>query len=182
VKSIVLRAITASLLITVAVHASPASTGAIPDDMRELAQKAADAFKADHFEDAAAIYHTIIRAHPDSLYAWSNLGVVRFQQGNYREARKALEQAVALNPKDGFCLGNLGIVDVELKSYNDAIKALEAAIAVNPNDAMTHYYLSRAYDNVGRHADAERELKKTRELQSRRPPLENTLPQPKVLT
>ncbi len=162
--------------------ASPASNGAIPNDMRNLAQKAAAAFKADRFDEAAEIYQKIIQAHPDSLYAWSNLGVVRFQQRRYDEARKALEQAVALNPKDAFCLSHLGLADLELKSYDDAIQSFEASIAIRPNDAMTHYNLSRAYEAVGRHADAERELNKARELQSKRPPLENTLPKPRVLT
>lgn len=55
----------------------------LPDDMRETARDAADLFKKQKYDESAAKYQNIIDKYPESLYAWSNLGVVRFQQGKY---------------------------------------------------------------------------------------------------
>ncbi len=74
----------------------------VPEDMRDTAQAASDLFKMQRFDDAAAKYQEIIDKYPESLYAWSNLGVVRFQQGKLNEALRALQQAVKLSPSDAF--------------------------------------------------------------------------------
>ena len=106
----------------------------LPDDMRDTAQEAADLFKNQKYDDSAAKYQTIIDKYPESLYAWSNLGVVRFQQGKFDEALKALQQAVKLSPTDAFSYSNLGIVYYQLGQYENAIDALNSAKALDPTD------------------------------------------------
>ena len=93
--------------------------------MRDTAQQAADLFKMQRYDEAAAKYQEIIEKYPESLYAWSNLGVVRFQQGKLHEALKALQQAVKLSPTDAFSYSNLGIVYYQMNQYEHAIDALE---------------------------------------------------------
>ncbi len=116
----------------------------IPDDMKTLAQEAADLFKMNRFDESAARYDEIISKYPESLYAWSNLGVVRFHQGEYGEARKALLQGIKLCPTDSLCHRNLGIVYYQIRSYEACIDELTQAIAIDPTDALSHYVLGRA--------------------------------------
>jgi Flp pilus assembly protein TadD len=136
----------------------------LPDDMRETAQEAADLFKNQKYDESAAKYQTIIDKYPESLYAWSNLGVVRFQQGKFDEALKALQQAVKLSPTDAFSYSNLGIVYYQLNQFENAIDALNAAKALDPNDPKTHNYLGCACSQKGWSEVAEKEFRKAIEL------------------
>jgi Flp pilus assembly protein TadD len=132
----------------------------LPDDERDTAQEAADLFKNQRYDDSAAKYQSIIDKYPESLYAWSNLGVVRFQQGKFNEALKALQQAVKLSPTDAFSYSNLGIVYYQLNQYENAIAALNSAKALDPNDAKTHNYLGCAESQKGWQEEAEKEFRK----------------------
>jgi len=132
----------------------------LPDEMRDTAQQAADLFKNKRYDDAAAKYQTIIDKYPESLYAWSNLGVVRYQQGDLDDALKALQQAVKLSPTDSFSYANLGIVYYEMKQYENAIDALNRAKALDPNDAKVRNYLGCACSQKGWTDAAEKEFLK----------------------
>jgi len=136
----------------------------LPDDMRDTAQEAADLFKNQKYDESAAKYQSIIDKYPESLYAWSNLGVVRFQQAKYDEALKALQQAVKLSPTDAFSYSNLGIVYYQLNQYENAIDALNSAKALDPNDAKTHNYLGCAESQKGWQEVAEKEFRKAIEI------------------
>jgi Flp pilus assembly protein TadD len=136
----------------------------LPDDMRETAQDAADLFKNQKYDESAEKYQSIIDKYPESLYAWSNLGVVRFQQGKFDEALKALQQAVKLSPTDAFSYSNLGIVYYQLGQYENAIDALNSAKALDPNDAKTHNYLGCAESQKGWQMASEKEFRKAIEI------------------
>ncbi|MDE1171836.1 MAG: tetratricopeptide repeat protein [Verrucomicrobium sp.] len=136
----------------------------IPEELRPLAQQASDFFAQGKYDQAADVYSKIIEKYPDSLFAWSNLGVVRFQQQHYPEAEKALKQAIQLNPKDAFSYSILGIVYYQQGRYDDAIDALTKASALLPNDPRTHNYLGIAYSQKGWQEAAEKELRKAIEL------------------
>jgi Flp pilus assembly protein TadD len=136
----------------------------LPDDMRDVAQSAADAFHRQDYDEAAAKYQSIIQKYPDCLYAWTNLGVVRFQQGHLADAEHAFDRALKLHPEDAFTLANLGVVDFQLNRFDDAIAKLEAAVTLNPNDASAHSFLGLAYRRMGREKDAQRELRKASQL------------------
>ena len=160
---------------TTAIMTSMASSSAsdfstqprLPDDQRQTAQQAADEFKAGHFDAAAGLYQSIIKAYPDSLYAWSNLGVTRFQQGKLDDAREAFKHALTLNPKDELVLVDLGIVYYQLNSFPDAIQFLKAAIALNSNDASTHNFLGSTYQKAGMTQEAKLEFQKASDLQAK---------------
>ncbi len=132
----------------------------LPDDMRDTAQQAADFFKAQRYDEASDKYQVIIDKYPESLYAWSNLGVVRFQQGKLNEALRALQQAVKLSPTDAFSYMNLGIVYYQLNQYESAIDALQRALALDPNNAKAHNYLGCACSQKGWQEVAEKEFRK----------------------
>jgi|GEM_PF-564859 len=136
----------------------------LPEDMRDTAQQAADLFKMKRYDEAAAKYQAIIDKYPESLYAWSNLGVVRYQQGDLDDALKALQQAVKLSPTDSFSYANLGIVYYEMKQYENAIDALNAAKALDPKDAKVCNYLGCACSQKGWQEAAEKDFLKAIEL------------------
>jgi Flp pilus assembly protein TadD len=139
----------------------------IPKDERDLAQAAADDFRLQLWDEAAAKYKAIISAHPDCLYAWSNLGVTRFQQGRLDLAAKAFSQAIALNPNDAFCLSDLGLIELQLGQYEQAIGTLKKAVTAQPADAVAYGYLGAAYEKLGRKAEADKAYEDARVLREK---------------
>lgn len=136
----------------------------IPEEFRDVAEQAQKLFAQRKFDEAAAKYQIILNTYPDSLYALSNLGVVRFQQGNYPAAEKALRRAVELAPQDAFSHTILGISLYQQGKYDQAITILQRAIALDPKDPKTRNYLGISLSQLGRQESAEQQCRKAIEL------------------
>lgn len=136
----------------------------VPEEFRDAAREANDLFAAQKFDEAAARYQTILNVHPDSLYALSNIAVVRFQQGKYPLAEDYLRKAVKLSPQDAFSHSILGIVLYQQGKIDDAVQILTRAVALDPNDPKTRNYLGIAASQKGWQEAAEQECRKAIEL------------------
>lgn len=136
----------------------------VPAEFKDVAREANDLFAAQKFDDAAARYQTILNVYPDSLYALSNLAVVRFQQANYPQAEDYLRKAVKLAPQDAFSHSILGIVLYQQGKIDDAVQILTRAVALDPNDPKTRNYLGIAASQKGWQEAAEQECRKAIEL------------------
>jgi predicted Zn-dependent protease len=137
----------------------------LPDDMRDVAQKAVDDLKAGRYDAAAADYQVILDKYPDSLYAWSNLGVVRSQQDHLDEAVRAFRHAAHLQPNDALVQADLAMCLFEQQKYSDAIPPFERAEKLNPGNSNVHACLARCYEKVGRDDEAEKERQTENVLQ-----------------
>jgi Flp pilus assembly protein TadD len=136
----------------------------IPEEFKDTAAKATALYNEKKFDEAAAAYQEILNKYPQSIYALSNLGVVRFQQQKYPEAEKALREAVRVASNDAFSHSVLGIVLVQQEKYDDAIQVLSRAVALDPNDAKTRNYLGISSSRKGLQEAAEQECRKAIEL------------------
>jgi tetratricopeptide (TPR) repeat protein len=136
----------------------------IPEEFKDVAAKATSLYNEKKFDDAAAAYEQILAKYPQSIYALSNLGVVRFQQQKYPEAEKPLREAIRVAPNDAFSHSVLGIVLVQQEKYDDAIQVLSRAVALDPNDAKTRNYLGISSSRKGLQEAAEQECRKAIEL------------------
>jgi tetratricopeptide (TPR) repeat protein len=140
------------------------SKARIPEDVRSLAQQASTAFSQNQYDEAIAAYQQIIQKYPESLYAWSNLGVAYFQKQDFPNAQTALKQAIRLNPADAFSYSMLGIVYYQIGEYDLAIEHLTRATALEPNDPRTRNYLGIACSQKGWQEAAEKECRRAIEL------------------
>jgi tetratricopeptide (TPR) repeat protein len=136
----------------------------IPEEFKETAAKATALYNEKKFDESAAAYEEILVKYPQSIYALSNLGVVRFQQQKYPEAEKALREAIRVAPNDAFSHSVLGIALVQQEKYDDAIQILSRAVALDPNDAKTRNYLGISSSRRGLQEAAEQECTKAIEL------------------
>jgi len=136
----------------------------IPEEFKDTAAKATSLYNEKKYDEAANAYQEIINKYPQSIYALSNLGVVRFQQAKYPEAEKALREAIRVAPNDPFSHSVLGIVLVQQEKYDDAIQVLSRAVALDPNDAKTRNYLGISSSRKGLQEAAEQECRKAIEL------------------
>ena len=136
----------------------------IPEDCKDAANRATSFYEAKRYEDSAKAYEEILQKYPDSLYALSNLGVVRFHQKKYPEAESALRKAVAISRSDAFSYSVLGIVLVQQEKYQEALDILRRAVELDPEDAKTRNYLGISCSRMGLQEEAERECRKAIEL------------------
>jgi tetratricopeptide (TPR) repeat protein len=108
------------------------------------------------FEEALASYNRTLMLRPNFAEANYNLGLTLTKLGHLSEARTALERAVALAPskvKYRCDLGNItrfGAGDAHLAALK---KLADATLSVGDRIEL-HFALGKAYDDLGRHADA----------------------------
>lgn len=136
----------------------------VPSEFKDVAEQANTFFQQGKFDEAAAKYQTILNSYPESLYAISNLAVVRFQQGRYPAAEDYLRRSVKLAPRDAFSHSILGIVLYQQGKYDEAVQILSRASALDPNDPKTRNYLGIAASQKGWQEAAEQECRKAIEL------------------
>ncbi|MEO0454836.1 MAG: tetratricopeptide repeat protein, partial [Verrucomicrobiota bacterium] len=136
----------------------------IPRDFETTAEEAKRLFSQGRFDEAAQKYTEILNMYPESLYAISNLAVVRFQQSNYPETEELLKRAVKLAPQDGFSHSILGISLYQQGKHDEAVQFLSRAAALDPNDPKTRNYLGIAASQKGWQEAAEQECRKAIEL------------------
>lgn len=136
----------------------------IPAEFKETAEEAKQLFSQGRFDESAAKYTEILNMYPESLYAISNLAVVRFQQANYPDTEELLKTAVKLAPQDAFSHSILGISLYQQGKYDEAVQFLSRAAALDPNDPKTRNYLGIAASQKGWQEAAEQECRKAIEL------------------
>ncbi|MDR1145417.1 MAG: tetratricopeptide repeat protein [Verrucomicrobiales bacterium] len=136
----------------------------VPAEFKDTAKAANDFFIQQKFDEAAAQYQNILNKYPQSLYALSNLGVVRFQQQKYDEAEQYLRQATGQASDDAFAHSMLGITLYQAGKYDEAVQVLTRAVALAPNDPKTHNYLGISASQKGWQEAAEQECRKAIEL------------------
>lgn len=149
-----------------------ATPDALPEDVREMINQAAQLFKAaktsgrpeQNYAEAEKIYQDIVARVPNNYVALSNLGAVQTEAGKLSAAEVALKKAVDINGKDSFAYTNLGIVYSRQGKFDEAVNSLTIAVALNDNDAVAHNYLGVCLGQKGRREEAEKELKRAIEV------------------
>ena len=83
-------------------------------------------------DEAAAIYETILRDHPQQFDCLHFLGVARLQAGRHAEALDLIDRALALRPGMPELLNTRGWLLRSLGRLPEALACLDAALAANP--------------------------------------------------
>jgi tetratricopeptide (TPR) repeat protein len=103
--------------------------------------------------------------------AHSNIGMIHYTRRNFEEAAHAFEQALTLENKNPRTWRNLGDTYLRLKrpddsrkSYLQAVRLATAQLAVNPKDASLLALQGLCEAKLGRHADANRALRRAVDL------------------
>ena len=109
------------------------------------------------FEEALASYDRALTLRPDYAEAHNNLGVILIKVGRLSEARAALEQAVKLVPWKVKYRRDLGEV-TRFVAGDAHLAALEKLTEDGGDPIELHFALGKAYEDVGRHAEAFRHL------------------------
>lgn len=110
--------------------------------------------------DIANAYKFAARAAaeaPGDVNALRLLAEVQAKLSKWQEAEATFQRAFALKANDAELLLGLGHSQVELKNYPAAVETLQSVLRLDPTQLLAHFYLSRAYADMGKTADAEHE-------------------------
>ncbi len=117
-----------------------------------------------HYDDAQAEFEIELANDPANAEALAYLGDIALQRNDLDKAASWLEKATQQAGDLRFAFLELATVRMQQQQYPDAVKALRRAIGLDPKQSDAYYRLGRAYQAMGRTAEAEREFAKFREL------------------
>jgi choline-sulfatase len=142
-------------------------TGADPKDKVETVNLLHDAIldiENTHYEDAIPLLQKVLGTDPGIPMAYMQLGTAYSWLKQYDNAIPVLRKAVEMRPDVLMPNYLLGLALSETGDWPGSVSYFEAAVKKSPKWGALHFSLAAAYARVNRSADAERELRKTVEV------------------
>lgn len=142
----------------------------------ELFQDGQDAFEAQDWNRAVAIFGQVLNDKPDDWLAWQRLGHAHLRIGQKTEAFECLKHAVRIKPDFGSGWRDLGwtalsqALDEQVggSSYRERASTAEGylkkAVTYSPNDPDAWHYYGMAVGVQDRHTEAIDAFKKSLQL------------------
>ena len=137
----------------------------IPQNPEKLRKQARTAFKAGHYEEAAAYYQKIVAQQagdaPASEYQQQDhleFGTALFRCGRHAEAARELELVVAHDPANASAFHKLGVVSMRLGKPERSIEAFRAAATLAPQEAAYQWSYAEVAMAIGARDEAEAAL------------------------
>jgi tetratricopeptide (TPR) repeat protein len=119
-----------------------------------------------NLEKAIAEFEVEQRLNPGNAATYDRLGDCYSRVGKYDDAARALQRSILLDATATGPYILMGKVLIKKKDFASAATYLQKALRMEPSNYIPHHLMGEAYRGLGRTADAERELKRSEELQS----------------
>lgn len=142
-------------------------TGADPKDKVETVNLLHDAIldiENTHYEEAIPLLQKVLSTDPGIPMAYMQLGTAYSWLKQYDQAIPILRKAVEMRPDTLMPNYLLGLALSETGDWAASVPYFEAACQKSPKWGALHFSLAAAYARVDRAADAEKELRKTVEV------------------
>src|SRR5215831_12094106 len=123
-----------------------------------------------HLQQAREEFQQEIQLNPGYAAAYDRLADAFMREGDLSKPEALLKRSILLDPNSTGPYILLGKFQLKLKDYTQAVIYLEKASRMDPGNFIPHHLLGEAYRDMGKLADAERELKTAEELQSAQHP------------
>jgi serine/threonine protein kinase/Flp pilus assembly protein TadD len=122
------------------------------------------------FSGALEEYRLMRELFPDFDTPWNNSGMILRSLGRYDEAVAMFKKAAELAPRNIIPLQNLWFTELDfLRDAKAAESVALRMVALSPEVANSHVYLGFSLAAQGRFEEAEKELRKTVELEPNHP-------------
>jgi tetratricopeptide (TPR) repeat protein len=115
---------------------------------------------------AVAEFQKELAINPTVWLVYWRLGDAYVRLENYDEAEKVLKQAIWLNEWSSGAYILLGQIALKKGDSGIAVGFLERALRLDPNNYWVHYFLAKAYHNVGRTAEATQHFEISKSLRN----------------
>jgi len=130
----------------------------------ELESDGWDAFRADRYAEAEALFRRATELAPEHGSAWDSLGRSLYELGRLEEAGDALERQIGIDPHHDSAYASLARVFWKQGDHETAERYLRRQIEIAPLKAYSHRALGTLLLDRGEHAEAERMLDRARRL------------------
>ncbi|MXZ12727.1 MAG: tetratricopeptide repeat protein [Candidatus Dadabacteria bacterium] len=127
--------------------------------------------KLGRYDEAEEHLRRAIELNPRYAPAFLNLGEGFRVRGRYGEALEAYLAAVRIDPDYPLPYVGMGYVFFELERYDEVVSSMKRALLLKPDLPMAprlHFLTGKALEKLGRHDEAERHLRRARELAPKR--------------
>lgn len=142
----------------------PARRAWAADSIQVLAKRAEQLEAQGEWQQAAAVYKSILKIRPDSLAALNRLGALYVDHHEYQQGVEYYQKALKVSP-DGYVTNlNLGIAYVKMSNFPLAVVPLGKAAKAQPLSFRAHELLGVALIGAGDYARAIPVLEKAREI------------------
>lgn len=126
-----------------------------PDDTDLRSERAALLLQLERAVEAVADLEHVVERQPERAHAWFNLAVAHQALGHLADAERAWTRAIVLEPS-AEAHAQRGQVRLDLRAWAKAASDFEAVLQTEPDAVDAAMNLSRAYELLGRNADARR--------------------------
>lgn len=118
----------------------------------------------EELDKALSSFRNAIRLDCRHYNAWFGIGTICSKQERYRLAEIYYSRALEINTHSSVLMCHIGVVQHALKKVDKALQTLNAAIANNPKNPLCKFHRGQLYFNLGRHAEALKELEELKEI------------------
>ena len=131
-------------------------------------------------EEAKKEYQEELRLNPGHPGSYYQLAELELQSQQLENAEKLYSRVLELEPQFANALVGLCKISIRKDGLQEAAEYCEKAAAAEPDNLQAHYLLSRAYQGLGRTAEARAQLELFEKLQSQARKEVNYIRQAKV--
>jgi tetratricopeptide (TPR) repeat protein len=144
----------------------------VPGKAQKLFQKAMDAFRLSHLDDAFSFVQKALGLYPDYARALTLRGVMNLQRGDTQSAEPDLQKAVELDYSDDMGFVALASLYNTEGKFDKALQILDRGMTVHPNSWQALSEMARG--QIGKH-NYEDALKSIAKAENYVPPTVNYL-------
>jgi tetratricopeptide (TPR) repeat protein len=129
-------------------------------------------------DTAIAEFQKELAINPSVWLVYWRLGDAFVKAEKYDEAEKVLKQSIWLNESSTGPYILLGEIELKKGDAQMASQYLERALKLDPQNYYVHYFLGKAYQNLGRSEDSKKQFELSRSLRVERGKEEQSTFQP----
>ena len=143
---------------------------------RQVCDVRADyALGVEDYSEAIRLHAEVVRERPDDALAHYHLGFAQGMVGNRTAEVSEYQRAAALGLRNWDLFLNLGLAQLGNGDLDAATDSLRQAVFLGESHSESHYNLALVYERRGLHADAEREMLASLQLNPEQPDARNAL-------
>lgn len=120
-----------------------------PEEIMYKNNKAAALSALGKHQQAADIYHAIIKNDRKYVNSYVNLGYELILTGQYKKALKTLKKGVKKDKQNATMISNLGLAYYHLNKLSKALDITHQSLEINPSNAYAYRNLGLIYIGLG---------------------------------
>ena len=131
-----IRILWALIGIAVLVMVTVLPSSAASQSTDDLIAQADSLYQSGNYQEAIAIYNSVLELEPDNVYVLYAKGNCLYQLKEYNAAVEYYSQALNLDPTNYVLLNNMGNAYYALKDFDKAVEYYSQALNLSPPDAI----------------------------------------------